>query len=73
MGSVKNRTMLILGMTLILIVIMIYGRNKGEVLRVSSHNALSLDLPIESDAGVKRKRSLEEREVTLTLRANNSC
>jgi TRAP-type C4-dicarboxylate transport system substrate-binding protein len=67
MVSLRKRKILVLGMAFSLIVIMIYGRHKDEVLPEFVKNALSLDSRIKSDSAVNLKRNLVEEKVTLTL------
>ena len=67
MVSLRKRTILVLGMAFSLIVIMIYGSHKDEMLPELVNNALSLDLRIKSDSAVNLKRNLVEETSTLTL------
>ena len=67
MVSLRKRTILVLGMAFSLIVIMIYGSHKVEMLPELVNNALSLDSRIKSDSAVNLKRNLVEETVTLTL------
>ena len=67
MVSLRKRTMLVLGMAFSLIVIMIYGSHKDEMLPEFVKNALSLDSRIKSDSAVNLKHNLVEETVILTL------
>jgi len=73
MVSLRKRTMLVLGMAFSLIVIMIYGSHKDEMLPEFVKNALSLDSRIKSDSAVNLKHNLVEETVILTLGLSRSA